>query len=278
MSDYYSILGVEKTASQDEIKKAYRRLASQHHPDKGGNKEKFQEIQGAYDVLSNPEKRAAYDNPRPQFDGGGFAQHGGMPPGFEDMINQMFGNNGFGDIFGRRPQPVRNRTLNLHTQISLEEAFLGKDLIANIRLPSGRDQMLEVKIPAGVKDGTVLRLAGMGDDSVGNIPRGDIHLTVNILPHSVFQRDGDDLIRPLEINCLEAIVGCTKQFDTIDGKTLEINIPPGIQHNQMMSVHGHGMPLMSDNRMKGRLLLHIDITIPRTLTDSQKDLIRQIIS
>jgi curved DNA-binding protein len=276
MADYYSILGVAKNATADEIKRAYRKLASQHHPDKGGDTKKFQEIQTAYDTLSDPNKRSQYDNPRPQMDG--FQQYGGMPPGFEDMINQMFGNQGFGDIFGRRPQPARNRTLNLQTQITLEEAFYGKDLIANIQLPSGRDQLLEVKIPPGVRDGTVLRLANMGDDSVGNIPRGDIHLTINVLPHKVYQRNENDLLRAIEVNCLEAIVGTTVRFDTIEGKTLELNVPPGTQNGQMMSVQGYGMPSMNNNGVRGRLLLTINIIVPRTLTEDQKDLIRKIIS
>lgn len=277
MTDHYQILGVAKTATADEIKKAYRKLASQHHPDKGGDTKKFQEIQTAYDTLSDPNKRAQYDNPQPQFSD--FNQYGGMPPGFEDVINQMFGHgHQFNDFFGQRPRNVKNRTLNLQTQITLEEAFNGKDLIADVQLPSGRNQMLEVKIPAGVQDGTTLRLAGMGDDSVSNLPRGDIHLTIHVLPHRVFQRNGDDLIKTIELDCLKAIVGTTVQFDTLDGKTLELNVPPGTQHGQVMAVQGYGMPNIKDSRMKGRLLLNVSIVVPRTLTEEQKNAIRQIIS
>jgi DnaJ-class molecular chaperone len=274
--DYYNTLGVDRNAGPDDIKRAYRKLASQHHPDRGGDTAKFQEIQAAYDTLSNPDKRSQYDNPQPQFHGGS-----GMPPGFEDIFGQMFGGGGhpFGDIFGqRRAQPVRNRNLNLQTQITLEEAFHGKDLIATIQLPSGRDQVLEVKIPPGVNDGVTLRLAGMGDDSIGNMPRGDIHLSVQILPHPVYQRQGDDLIKSLSINCLDAIIGKTIQFDTLNGKTLEVTIAPGTQHGQTLAVHGYGMPNMSNSYMKGRLLLNVNITIPTNLTDNQKNLIKQIIS
>lgn len=275
MSDYYNLLGISRNANQDEIKRAYRKLASQHHPDRGGDTKKFQEIQVAYDTLSNPEKKEAYDNPMPNFNEG-FQRYGGMPPGFEDILRGFGGP--FGDIFGRSPRPVKNRTLNLQTRITLEEAFQGKELIANIQLPSGRDQMLEVKVPAGVRDGTVLRLSGMGDDSIGNMPRGDIHLTINVDPHPIWQRQNDDLIKTLEISCLEAIVGCSKQFDTIDGKTLEIKIDSGTQHGRTFAVHGHGMPSMSDNRMRGRLLLNINIVVPTNLTEDQKDLIKKIIS
>ena len=276
MTDYYQTLGVDRGASQDDIKRAYRGLASKHHPDKGGDTVKFQEIQAAYATLSDPQKKEEYDNPRPQFHGGG----GGMPPGFEDIFSHMFGGGGspFGDMFGqRRPQPVRNRNLNLQTQITLEEAFHGKELIATIQLPSGRDQVLEVKIPAGVSDGITLRLAGMGDDSVGNTPRGDIHLSVHVMPHRVYQRQGDDLVKLLSVSCLDAIIGKSVQFDTIDGRTLEVTIAPGTQHGQTLAVQGYGMPNMANAYMKGRLLLNINITVPTNLTDSQKELIKQIV-
>jgi len=274
MADHYSTLGVSKDATQDEIKKAFRKLASQHHPDKGGDTQKFQEIQAAYDTLGDPDKRAKYDNPAPQFDG--FQQYGGMPPGFEDVINQMFGNHGFGDIFGRRPQPPqRNRTLNIQTQVTLEEAFNGKDMVATITLPSGRDQILQIKIPAGISDGTTLRLSGMGDDSLSNVPRGDIHLTVNVQPHKTFQRTNDDLNCTLNLNCIDAMTGKNIQIETIDNKTLEVTIRPGTQHGQTLSAMGYGMPKMSDNRYRGRLLIHINIVVPTNLTDAQKQILKE---
>ena len=277
MADYYQILGVAKSATQDEIKKAYRKLASQHHPDKGGDTKKFQEVEEAYRTLGDPEKRSQYDNPKPQF-GEGYQQYGGMPPGFEDIMSQMFGGqNGFGDLFGRRPQAARNRTLNLQTLITLEDAFTGKDLVANVRLPSGRDQTLEVKIPAGIRSGVTLRLAGMGDDSISNVPRGDIHLTVDVSPHKTFKREEDDLIISFDINCFDAILGKKIEFNTIDGKTLETNIPPGIQPGQTLNVQGHGMPSMTNPLMRGRLLININITIPTTLTSDQKESLRKII-
>ena len=268
--DHYSTLGVDRNAGPDEIKLAYRRMANQHHPDRGGDKAKFQEVQAAYDTLSNPEKRQQYDSPHPQF-------HNGFPGGFEEMFAQAFGHgHPFGDVFGRRAQPVRNRNLNLQTQITLEEAFHGKDMIANITLPSGRDQVLEIKIPAGVSDGTTLRLAGMGDDTVGNMPRGDIHLSVHVMPHPEFQRQGDDLIKSLSVDCIDAMLGKRIQFNTIDGRTLEVNIAPGTQHGQTLAVQGHGMPNISNSYMKGRLLLNINITIPTNLNEHQKQLLRQI--
>lgn len=273
MSDLYNILGVNKSATPDEIKRAYRKLAAQHHPDRGGDTKKFQEIQAAYDTLGDPDKRSAYDNPQPQM--GGFNFHSnGFPPGFEDIFNNF--PDAFGGMFRRQQQ--RNRTLNLQTHITLEEAFLGKELIASLTLPSGRPQTIEIKIPPGINDGTTLRLSGMGDDTIPNLPKGDIHLTVHIHPNNEFQRQGDDLIKSVNINCLEAIIGKNIIIKTIDNKELEIKINPGTQHGQILGLHGYGMPNIQDNRMRGRLLIQINITIPTNLTEQQKQLIEQIIS
>jgi DnaJ-class molecular chaperone len=199
-----------------------------------------------------------------------------MPPGFEDIFSQMFsggGNPFFGQGF--RQQPQRNRILNIQTTISLEEAFYGKDLMANIGLPSGREQVVEIKIPAGVRDGSVLRLAGMGDDTIAHAPRGDIHLTINVSQHQRFIRQDDDLICGMEISCIDAMIGKTFQIDTIDGKTLELSIRPGTQHGQMLSAAGYGMPKLNDNRFKGRMLININVKIPTNLTDAQKQILQQ---
>lgn len=272
MSDYYQILEIDRNASQDEIKKAYRRLASKHHPDRGGDTAKFQEIQVAYDTLSNPEKRSQYDNPQSQ----GFQRFGGMPPGFEEMFGNMFGNSPFGDIFGNQRAQQRNRTLNIATEITLEEAYLGKDLLAELVLPSGRRQTIEVKIPRGIQDGTVLRLSQMGDDTHPTLPRGDIHLSISIKSHLKFERHGDDLITALDVNAIDAILGKSYIIETLDKKILEIKVNPGVQHGQMLSAPGYGMPKMSDNRFTGRLLVRVNIKIPTNLDEAQLQKLREI--
>jgi curved DNA-binding protein len=277
MTDHYSTLGVQRGASADDIKKAYRKMASQHHPDKGGDTQKFQQVEEAYRTLSDPTQRQQYDNPQPQgFEfhfGGGDPFGGGGPHGFENIFRH-FGGSPFGDMFGQRA-PARNRTLSLQTQITLEDAFYGKELVANITLPSGRDQVMNVKIPAGVKDGTTLRLAGMGDDSISNMPRGDIHLAVSIAPHEIWQRHGDDLLQNFNITVWEAMLGESVRVRTIDGKELDVTIPQGAQTDQVLSVQGCGMPMMNDTRFRGRLLLKLKVLIPDNLNESQKNLIRQ---
>ena len=272
MTDHYTTLNIPKTASPEDIKKAYRRLASQHHPDKGGDKQKFQEIQAAYDTLSDPQSRATYDNPQPEMQGFHFG--GGMPPGFEDIFGAAFGaGHPFEHIFGRRTQQ-RNRTMNMQTTISLEEAFHGKELIAQVDLPSGRPQTLQIKIPPGIQDGNTLRLAGIGDDSFPNLPRGDINLTVSVLPHPVFQRRGDDLVTNLKITCIDAMLGRNISVSTIDGKTLDVTINPGTQHGTMLAAQGYGMPAINDPRFRGRLLMEIHIYVPDNLTENQKQSLR----
>ena len=275
MNNYYEILGVSKSATPEEIKKAYRKQASVWHPDKGGDTGKFQEIEEAYRTLSDPQLRSQYDNPQPQFNGGGF---NGMPPGFEDIMSQMFGGgNPFGFNFNsRQQQPQRNRTLNIQTTISLEESFYGKELLANLTLPSGRNQTIEVKIPQGVQSGVTLRLSNMGDDSIPNIPKGDIHLTVHVGNHNIYERQGDDLIYKLDVNCIDAILGKIQKIKTIDGKELEVKINPGTQHNQILAAAGYGMPKMNDPRFRGRLLMPVNIVIPNNFNDKQLDILRNL--
>ena len=262
--DYYETLGVSRSATPDEIKRAYRKLAGQHHPDKGGDKVKFQEIQAAYATLSDDQKRAEYDNPRPQFGGGGpggFNFHfGGGPAGFEQF---------FGDIFGhhhRRPQT--NRNLQVQTSITLEEAFYGKELLATVGLPSGREQTVNIKIPPGSGDGMTLRLAGMGDDSVPQLPRGDMMLSIHVMEHATFTRRGDDLIANCEVNCIDALTGTTLTVTSIDGKQLETSIPAGIQHDSVLSLSNFGMPNFNDPSRRGRLLIKIKLVVP-ALTEKQ---------
>jgi DnaJ-class molecular chaperone len=273
MTDYYSTLGVNKTANPEEIKRAYRKLASQHHPDKGGDKQKFQELQAAYETLSDPSKRSQYDNPQPQMNGFHFHQ-GGMPPEFEDIFAQAFGrNNPFGGAFNQR-RATRNHNLNIQATITLEEAFHGKDLLAKIVLPNGREQTVEIKIPAGIQDGNTLRLAGMGDDSHANVPRGDLHLSISIVPHNIFQRHGDDLVQKIRISCIDAMLGKIISVSTIDEKTLDVTINPGTQHGTVLGAQGFGMPNISDNRFRGRLLMEIEVFVPTDLTDQQKQILK----
>lgn len=272
--NHYQTLGVGHNATQEEIKKAYRSLAAKYHPDRGGDTAKFQEIQAAYDVLGDEQKRAEYDTPQPQLHQGPGGFHFDFGPGgFEQFFSQ---GSPFGDIFGfqHRRAPV-NRTIQLQTSINLEDSFWGKELIANVGLPSGKEQTVNIKIPRGIHEGTTLRLSSMGDDSIAGIPRGDILLTVHINAHPRFRRQQDDLLTEVEINCIDAMLGTVVGVDSIDGKHLETSIPAGTQHDSILSLNGYGMPNFHDPSRRGRLLLKIKIKIP-DLTEDQKNNLKKL--
>jgi molecular chaperone DnaJ len=163
----------------------------------------------------------------------------------------------------------------MQTTITLEEAFSGKDMMTTVVLPSGREQLLDIRIPAGINEGTTLRLSSLGDDTIPNIPRGDIHLTVHVQSHPVFQRQGDDLVRTVDVNCIDAMLGKTITVETIDKRMLEIVVKPGTQPGSTLAAVGYGMPNVNDNRFKGRMLIQINIVIP-TVTDYQADIIRSL--
>ena len=270
-TNYYQTLEIDRNASDDDIKKAYRKMAMRHHPDRGGDQAEFQKIQEAYSVLSDPSKKQQYDNPQPPQPQFHHFHNGGVPPGFEELFRQFGVNFGFGG--GSQQQP-RNRTLNLQTTINLEDSLNGKEIVANIMLPNGKENIVNVKIPPGIQDGNTLRLRELGDDSVPGMPRGDVHLTVHVAPHQFFQRVGDDLIKEVEISAFDAMLGCTLPVHTLDQRLLEVSINPGTQHGTTLSVQGHGMPNINDPRFRGRLLLNLKIVIP-ALNAAQSELIRK---
>lgn len=273
MSNYYEILGIDKNASEQEIKKAFRSLALKYHPDRGGDIEKFQEINNAYNTLIDPELRRQYDNPSPKFSQNfnGFEFNFGNSADFE----QFFRNGGLHEMFGFHRRPQTNSNLHLQTSISLEEAFSGKDLEATISLPSGREQIINVKIPPGIHEGTTLRLAGIGDDTIAGIPRGDVLLTIHINEHPYYKRMGDDLIQEVEIDCIDAMLGTSVDIISIDGRTLNTQIPAGSQCDTVLGLQGYGMPNFNVPNKRGRLLVKIKIKIP-TLTDEQREIVKGI--
>jgi curved DNA-binding protein len=278
MTDYYHALGVQKGASDDEIKKAYRKLAMKHHPDRGGDASEFQKIQEAYATLSDPHKRTEYDNPTPQFSGGS-----GFPPGFEEMFRNgqfgdMFGggNPFFGAGFGRQPRQSKNRDISLETQVTLEDAFSGKTIMANINLPSGREQVLEIKVPPGISAGQRLRLQGMGDDSNPHLNKGDIYITIHVARHSMYEREGDDLITEITVSAWDAMLGTDTTIKTLDNRQLQVGIPAGTQPGSTLRLAGYGMPNIQDGRFRGNILLNINVNIPTNLTEEQKNLIKQL--
>jgi len=266
MTDYYQTLGVGENANPDEIKKAYRTLANKHHPDKGGDQAKFKDISVAYENLSDPQKKADYDNQR-RFGGGpqvrftteGFDPFGGMFGGG----NPFPQGHPFGDIFGRmNPNAFRrNRDLNIQCQISLLDSFQGKELEANYKLPSGRNQTVSISVPPGINHGETIRYNGLGDDSVQNAPRGSLNVTVLVMPDPTFSRQGNDLYAKVNINPIEAMIGCRKQIKTITGETMMLDIRPGVESGTEFASNGSGFPDIHGGP-KGRFVTVVNIKTP----------------
>jgi len=276
--DYYQTLGIARDASQDDIKKAFRKLASQHHPDKGGDTAMFQKIQEAYATLSDPQKKAQYDNPSPfGTNPDGSWRQSDVPPGFEQFFHQFGPDLGsiFGNHFGqRRP---KNRNVNLQTEITLEEACRGKEIIASYRLSNNQERTFEVKIPPGTHDGLTLRIAGAGDNAYQGAPAGDAMLSVRVLPHARFQRNGLDLIEQITISAWEAMLGKDVEVQTISGEKITVRIKEGTQPESFLRIQGYGMPHLNNPSVRGNHMILIKIQIPNNLTEYQKNTIRSIL-
>jgi len=269
MADHYATLGVPRTASQDEIKRAFRKLASQHHPDKGGDTARFQEIQAAYDVLSDEAKRQAYDNPSP-FGGragpGGFHFEFGGPGGvnINDIFGQMFGGgNPFGAQFQQHP---RRNHVRMSLWISHEDAARGGNRTISIGTPQG-NQTVAIAIPQGIDDGDNVQYSGLA-------PGGqDLVISFRITPDKRWQRSGLDLHTQHTVPVWDLLVGGEAQVDTVYGQTLSLKIPPGTQPGQVLRARGHGVK--NQQSQVGDLLVHIQTLIPKVIDPDLVDAIQK---
>jgi DnaJ-class molecular chaperone len=277
MRDPYEVLGVSKSASEAEIKKAFRSLAKKHHPDttKGdaNSKQRFQEINTAYEIVGDKDKRAKYDrgeidaagnargfDPRGGHDGGGgprdFHFTWGGPEGGEtgegaDIFSELFG--GFGGR-GRRNQPRRGESYEIALTVSFEEAARGGT--RRILLPEGRD--IDVRIPAGLKDGQQIRLKGQGGPGGNGGPPGDVLLNIAVAPHPYYTRDGNDLRMDLPLTLQEAVLGAKVQVPTLTGP-VTLTIPPGANSGTVMRLKGKGVTAGS---AVGDLYVKLVIALP----------------
>lgn len=316
--DYYQTLGVAKTASEKELKQAYRKLARKHHPDVNpGDKAaeaKFKEINEAYEVLGDPDKRRKYDElganwrlyeqaqqqggagpfgAGSPFGGGGGAwtiNMGGGPGGYrtmtEDEMREMFGDEDpFSDFFktffgggggpretgrarSRGPRAQKGRDIEHEVELTLEEAFHGATRRISIK-QAGHARSVDVRIPAGVKDGSRVRAAGEGETGANGGASGDLYLRVRLRPHPVFERDGNDLRTKIAVPVTIAVLGGEANVPTISG-SVRLKIPETTQSGQVFRLKGHGMPVIGKPDQRGDLYAVVDIQLPRTLTREQR--------
>ena len=274
MKNYYDILGVKEDASNEQIKKAFKDIAKKEHPDRGGDEARFKEANEAYDTLKNSQKRHDYDTMR-KFGGTGGQQH----PFFnEDIFGDFFSGFGNGDMdFGGRfnftqgPGRARtfrssnrgNRNVQVRMAISIKEAMKEEEKTINYKLPSGRDEYATVKIPAGVQHGITFKFAGMGDDSIKNMPRGDLMVVMSVLDSDGYTRKGNDLYTDKTIDCFQAVRGTEFNLKTLEDNIIKIKVPSGTQHGTLLSVKGRGMPVHKTLNIRGNLYVKIHILIPQ---------------
>ncbi len=274
---HYDTLGVSKSATPEEIKKAYRKLASQHHPDKGGDTAKFQQVEEAYRILSDPNQRQQYDNPQPQ--GFRFNMNGqdfdGMPPGFDEIFRN-FGFGG-GSPFGahRRAQPRKNKDLRVEISISLAESLEEQNKTLSVQTTNGHRETVDVTIPRGVVTGTSIRYPGLGDTFFNTLPRGDLYVVVNVFADPRFQVNNLDIITTANVTCFQAILGHKLEIVTLDNRVLELQVPSGSQNGMLLRIRNEGLYQMNI-QLRGNLLVKLNITIPTNLSETQLDLVRQI--
>ncbi len=294
--DYYEMLGVSKTASDEEIKRAYRKLAMKYHPDRNANKkeaeERFKELNEAYAVLSDKEKRKQYDT----FGKEGFHQRFSQEDifrgfDFEDIFSSLFGGRGrresrsagrggfdFGDIFSRAYQgggraPQKGEDALYELPLTLEEAAFGGE--KRISIPkNGKVEEINVKIPAGIPSGKKLRVAGKGMEGRSGGPAGDLYLQISIRPHPVFDREGDDITVEKEIGFSEAVLGTTIEVPTLEG-TKKVKVPPGTQSHTKMRLRGLGVPHFQGTG-KGDEYVKVIVRVPKRVSDKSRKLIEEL--
>jgi curved DNA-binding protein len=302
--NFYDVLGVSKTASDKDIKQAFRKLARKHHPDVNpGDKSaeaRFKDINTAHEVLSDPKKRKAYDKYgdnwkyADQLDAQQQGPFGGFT-GFSDSSKRPgqgtrvqfvdFGDMGdysdLSDIFttfargaGARvaPQrPRRGRNVEYPAEVTLEEAFYGTTRVVEDVL----GHRLEVKVPSGVKDGSRIKVSGKGEPGPGEGPRGDLYLVVSVRPHPVFQRKGNDINVEVDVPLADAVLGGEVGVPSLKGKNLSLKIPPETQNGKMFRLKQQGMPVMGDTS-RGDLIAKVKVVIPENLKDREKQLFEEL--
>jgi len=285
--DYYEILGVSRDADAEELKKAYRRLARKYHPDlHPGDKEmeaKFKEINEAYAVLHDPEKRAQYDltgkspfgpgmegaGPYPpggfQWQDFGFGGFGG-PGGFEDIFSEIFGHP------GARRGTIRGADISYSLTLDFIRAVRGTEVKVKVKRRSGTET-LTVKIPPGVVDGSRVRVAGKGDDGYEGGPRGDLYIVISVAPHPYFRREGRDIYLDAPVTIREAVLGARIKVPTVDGPAT-IKVPPGTQGGTKLRLKGKGVG-SPRGAVRGDQYVVIRVSVPRKVDDRSRELIEE---
>ena len=282
MKDYYKILGVSEDSSPDEIKQAFRKLAVQHHPDRGGDEKKFKEANEAYDTLKNESKKQEYDTMR-RFG----SKMGGQGSGFKFQtgnFNEFFGGDFFEEFMSGmgggqrqrfRQRPRANKDVSIRITMSIKEIMSSVKRTISVKLPSGREEIVDVKIGAGIQNGVVLKYSGLGDDSNSNLPRGNLLIRVTILDSDGFTRKGNDLWTDKTIDAFDAMRGTEFQIKDLQDNIVKVKAPASTQPGSVLQLKNKGMPVHESLSIRGNMYIKIHVTIP-TLTQQQLNKIKDL--
>jgi curved DNA-binding protein len=270
MANAYETLGVGKNATESEIKKAYRSMASKHHPDKGGDTAKFQEIQSAYETLTDPQKRHQHDNPNP-FGGGGHHEfHFNSGP--EDIFSQFFG--GHNPFQQQQRQARRNKDLRINIVINLASTLEPQTRTVSVQTTKGDRFNVDVNIPRGVSNGTTIKYSQLGDNMFETLTRGDLYVIISIQPEVKFEIHGINLFTELTIDSIDAMTGIDKEISGVDGRVWLVKIPAGAQYGTRFSLQGQGLYQMNSS-VRGDLIAQLTIKTP-SLSNEQLNILRTL--
>jgi curved DNA-binding protein len=290
MADYYEALGVKKDATDDQIKKSYRALAKKFHPDRNPNnksaEDKFKSISEAYAVLSDAEKRKQYDAYGDQkfhqnysqediFRGADF-RNTFTDAGFDgsDIFSRIFGQGFGGGGGGGRGGPMKGQDVEYPATVAFMDAFTGAERHISFRLSDGTSRDLTIKIPAGIRDGGKLRVAGKGGTSQYGGPPGDLFVVISVAPHPQFTRQGDDVEGRFPLKLSEALLGCAKDLETMDGAK-RIKVPAGVKPGTRIRLKNLGFPVPGKS-FRGDFYAVVEYEIPDTLNTAQMDVVHSL--
>jgi DnaJ-class molecular chaperone len=283
-TDYYKLLGVEKGASKDEIKKAYRKMAHKYHPDKkDGDEAKFKEVNEAYSILSNDQKRAQYDQFGANFGGAGggggqgfggfdfsqFTQNGqNVDIDLNDILGSFFGGRGGGGFRRQR----KGADIAVDTEIEFKDSILGVSKKISVSRRDGSKEELSINVPPGIDAREMLRYKGKGESIEDGIP-GDLYIKIHVKKHPTLQKEGAHLVTEQKIKVTEALLGTKKEIESVDGK-ITIKIPEGVRHGELLRIQGKGVPVSTTR--SGDLLVKINIETPKKLSKKAKKAIEEL--
>ena len=265
--NYYAVLGLQNDASPTDITKAYRNLAKEFHPDRGGNEQRFHEISEAYDILKDPHKRAKFDFTN--------ARQHTVKTGdvFDDMFT-VFGHAGFHPSKREYHRAKANKNLGIVVECTLEETLIEQQKTVSIKHTNGTRHLVHLTIPLSVNDGTKIKYKNLGDFRFPDLPQGDLTVTIKVLPHEKFIRENENLRMHLTIDAWNAIIGAVVQVRTLDNKLLNLNIPASTQYGATLKIPEYGMYRKEGNR--GDLLVQILVKIPENLSEQQLNICKKL--